>query len=223
MASEDDNFIREVNEELRSDAANAFWKKYGKFVIGGAVAIVVGVAGNVGYKNYVEGQAAASGDIFLEGLTHAREGRQDEAIAAFDQLKADGFGAYPVLAKMRSATVLADQGETAEAISEFQSVANDGSVPDALKDVAKIRAGYLLVDAGTYDDVSAQVELLTNTTNPMRHSAREILGLSAYKANDLTRAKEWFELIIEDTSSPQQLSSRAQVILDLIAGRSTTS
>lgn len=223
MASEDDNFIREVNEELRSDAANAFWKKYGKFVIGGAVAIVVGVAGNVGYKNYVEGQAAASGDIFLEGLTHAREGRQDEAIAAFDQLKADGFGAYPVLAKMRSATVLADQGETAEAISEFQSVANDGSVPDALKDVAKIRAGYLLVDAGTYDDVSAQVELLTNTTNPMRHSAREILGLSAYKANDLTRAKEWFELIIEDTSSPPQLSSRAQVILDLIAGRSTTS
>ncbi|MEP2980557.1 MAG: tetratricopeptide repeat protein [Lentilitoribacter sp.] len=223
MSSEDDNFIREVNEELRSDAANALWKKYGKLIIGGAVAIVVGVAGNVGYKNWVEGQAAASGDIFLEALTHAREGRNDEALASFDQLKTEGYGSYPVLAKMRAATVLAEQGDAEGAIAEFQAVANDSSVADALKDVARIRAGYLMVDVSSYDEVAAQIEILTNTTNTMRHSAREILGLSAFKANDLSRAKDWFTLSIEDTSTPQQISARAQVILDLIAGRSSTS
>ncbi|MBO6917919.1 MAG: tetratricopeptide repeat protein [Rhizobiaceae bacterium] len=223
MSTEDDNFIREVNEELRSDQANALWKKYGKFIIGGAVAIVLGVAGNVGYKNWVDSQAAASGDIFLEALTHAREGRNDEALAAFDQLKAEGYGSYPVLAKMRAATVIAEQGNAEVAISEFLSVANDGSVADALKDVAKIRAGYLMVDVNTYDEVAAQVEVLTNTTNTMRHSAREILGLSAFKANDYARAKDWFTLVVEDTSTPQQISARAQVILDLIAGRSSTS
>ncbi len=223
MSNEDDSFIREVNEELRSDAANAIWKKYGKLIIGGAVAIVLGVAGNVGYKNYITGKAGASGDIFLQGLTHAREGRQDDALASFDELKADGYGAYPVLAKMRSATVLADQGKMAEAIAEFQAVSSDNSVPDAIKDVAKIRAGYLLVDVGTYDEVSAEVEVLTNTSNPMRHSAREILGLAAYKAKDFTRSKEWFQLVVEDNASPQQLAARAQVILDLIAGRTSTS
>ncbi len=223
MSTEDDNFIREVNEELRSDQANALWKKYGKLIIGGAVAIVLGVAGNVGYKNWVDSQAAASGDIFLEALTHAREGRNDEALAAFDQLKADGYGSYPVLAKMRAATVIAEQGNAEDAISEFLSVANDGSVADALKDVAKIRAGYLMVDVSSYDEVAAQVEVLTNTTNTMRHSAREILGLSAFKANDYARAKDWFTLVVEDTSTPQQIAARAQVILDLIAGRSSTS
>ena len=223
MSTEDDNFIREVNEELRSDQANALWKKYGKLIIGGAVAIVLGVAGNVGYKNWVDSQAAASGDIFLEALTHAREGRNDEALAAFDQLKADGYGSYPVLAKMRAATVIAEQGNAEDAISEFLSVANDGSVADALKDVAQIRAGYLMVDVSSYDEVAAQVEVLTNTTNTMRHSAREILGLSAFKANDYARAKDWFTLVVEDTSTPQQIAARAQVILDLIAGRSSTS
>ena len=223
MSTEDDNFIREVNEELRSDQANALWKKYGKLIIGGAVAIVLGVAGNVGYKNWVDSQAAASGDIFLEALTHAREGRNDEALAAFDQLKTDGYGSYPVLAKMRAATVIAEQGNAEDAISEFLSVANDGSVADALKDVAKIRAGYLMVDVSSYDEVAAQVEVLTNTTNTMRHSAREILGLSAFKANDYARAKDWFTLVVEDTSTPQQIAARAQVILDLIAGRSSTS
>ncbi len=223
MSTEDDNFIREVNEELRSDQANALWKKYGKLIIGGAVAIVLGVAGNVGYKNWVDSQAAASGDIFLEALTHAREGRNDEALAAFDQLKAEGYGSYPVLAKMRAATVIAEQGNAEDAIAEFLSVANDSSVADALKDVAKIRAGYLMVDVSSYDEVAAQVEVLTNTTNTMRHSAREILGLSAFKANDFARAKDWFTLVVEDTSTPQQIAARAQVILDLIAGRSSTS
>lgn len=223
MSNEDDNFIREVNEELRSDAATAIWKKYGKFIIGGAVAIVVGVAGNVAYKEYTENQAAASGDIFLEALTAAREGRQDEAIEGFDKLEAEGYGAYPLMAKLRAATVLADKGDASGAIATFQAVATDNGVPKALQDVAKIRAAYLLVDHGSYDDVSREVEVLTDTENAMRHSAREALGLAAYKANDFTRAKEWMELIVDDRRTPQQMSTRAQVVLDLIAGRSAAS
>lgn len=223
MSNEDDNFIREVNEELRSDAATAIWKKYGKFIIGGAVAIVVGVAGNVAFKEYTAKQAAASGDIFLEALTAAREGRQDEAIEGFDKLEVEGYGAYPLMAKLRAATVLADKGDISDAIATFQEVAADNGVPKALQDIAKIRAAYLLVDHGSYDDVSSQVEVLTDTENAMRHSAREALGLAAFKANDFTRAKEWMELIADDVRTPQQMSTRAQVILDLIAGRSAAS
>lgn len=219
MSSEDDNFIREVNEELRSDAATAIWKKYGKFIIGGAVAIVIGVAGNVAYKDYTAGEAAASGDIFLEALTAAREGRQDEAIEGFDKLEAEGYGAYPLMAKLRAATVLADKGDVSGAITSFQAVAVDNGVPKALQDIAKIRAGYLLVDHGSYDDVSGEVEVLTGTENAMRHSAREALGLAAFKAADFTRAKEWMELMVDDRQTPQQMNTRAQVILDLIAGR----
>lgn len=223
MTAEDDNFIREVNEELRSDRAEAIWKQYGKYIIAAAVAIILGVAGNVFYSDYQVKQAGASGDIFLEGLTQARDGQSEEALASFSELEQSGYGSYPVLAKMRSATVLADQGDTADAIDVFKAVASDGSVPNALRDVARIRAGYLLVDHGSYDDVSAEVELLTNLENPMRHSAREALGLSAFKANDYTRAKDWMELIVNDAQSPRQMSARAQIILDLIAGRSAAS
>ena len=105
----------------------------------------------------------------------------------------------------------------------FQAVAADNGVPKALQDIAKIRAAYLLVDHGSYDDVSREVEVLTDTENAMRHSAREALGLSAFKAKEFTRAKEWMELIVDDRRTPQQMSTRAQVVLDLIAGRSAAS
>lgn len=220
MSVEDDNFIREVNEELRSDQATALWKKYGKFIIGGAVAIVLGVAGNVFYQDWQTKQAGASGDIFLKGITAARDGEQEEALAAFAELETGGYGSYPVLAKMRSATVLYDQGKLDEAIAAFKAIVADSAAPDALQDIARIRAAYLLVDHGSYEAVSAEVELLTNLDNPMRHSAREALGLSAFKSNDLTRAKEWMELIVQDIETPRPMVARAQIILDLIAGRS---
>ncbi|MNF17368.1 hypothetical protein D3C80_2208270 [compost metagenome] len=44
-----------------------------------------------------------------------------------------------------------------------------------------------------------------------------MLGLSAYKAGDFARAKEWFEQVVDDAEAPRNLSNRAQMLLDLIA------
>ncbi len=216
MANEEDSFIREVNEELRSDQMKAIWKQYGKLLIAAAVLIVVGTAGFRGYQYWVETQASASGDRFLAAMKLAEDNKQDEAKAALDTLAKDGFGAYPVLARMREATLTAEKGDKKAAADAFAVIAKDTSVPEAIRDTARLRAGWLMIDEGTYEEVSAQVEELATPQNPMRHSAREALGLSAYKAGDFARAKEWFEAIANDAQTPGNVASRAQIMLDLM-------
>ncbi len=213
----DDSFIREVDEELRSDRMKSIWKQYGKYIIGLAVLIVIGTGAVRGYEYWTKQQANSSGDAFLAALNLAREGRQDEALAALRDLESSGSGSYPALARMRAATVLADSGDVGAAISDFSVIGNDSSVPAAVRDIARIRAGYLLVDNGSYDDVAAQVEGLSGPDNPMRHSAREALGLAAWKAGELTQAREWFAQITGDTGVPAGISQRAQMMLDIIA------
>ena len=44
-----ETIFREVDEELRGDRLRSFWKRFGPWVIGGAVAIVVLVALNEGW------------------------------------------------------------------------------------------------------------------------------------------------------------------------------
>lgn len=217
--SDEHSFIREVNEELRSDAAKAFWQRYRFLIIGLAVAIVVGTAAYRGWEYWRNTTAAQSGDAFLAAMELSRAGKADEALAAFQALEKTGHGSYPVLARMRAATVLADKGDAAAAIEAFSSVAADASQPDAIRDVARLRAGYLLVDAGSYDDVSAQVEVLAVPGNPSRHSAREILGLAAFKAGNFERAANWFGEIAADDETPSGIAGRANVMLDLIAAR----
>ncbi|MEM9105941.1 MAG: tetratricopeptide repeat protein [Pseudomonadota bacterium] len=213
----DDSFIREVDQELRSERMKSIWERFGKYIIGVAVLIVLVTAAVRGYEYWTNQRANNSGDAFLAALNLAREGRQDEALAALRELESSGTGSYPALARMRAATVLADSGDIDAAISDFSVIGNDNSIPAAVRDIARVRAAYLLVDNGSYDDVSAQVEGLSGADNPMRHSAREALGLAAWKSGELTQARDWFDQIVGDTGVPPGIAQRAQMMLDIIA------
>ncbi|NML72883.1 tetratricopeptide repeat protein [Rhizobium sp. S-51] len=216
MVDNNDSFIREVNEELRSDQFRNAWKRYGRVVIAVAVLIVFGTAGYRGYEYWHEGQSSSAGDKFLAALTLANEGKADEAKAALAALEKDGYGAYSVLARMRSATVEAEKGDPAAAIKAFTEVGKDNSVPAVIRDLARMRAAWLLIDHGTYEQVSAEVEAMATPRDAMRHAAREALGLAAYKAGDMAKAREWFEQIAEDAETPRNVASRARMMLDNI-------
>lgn len=219
----DDSFIREVNEEFRKDQARRLWDRFGPVLIGAAVAVVIGTAAFVGYDYWVETRADRSGDAYSNALTLARDGKSDEAIAALKALQADGHGAYPELARMRAATLLAEKGDATGAVAEFDAVAADTSIPEGLRGAARVRAAYLLVDHGSYADVAARVEALTADTNPLRHSAREALGLAAWKEGNSADAQKLFEQIAADDAAPRDMRERAELMSELIRGSTAES
>ncbi len=214
--NENDTFIREVSDELRSDQMKAIWKRFRFVIIAVALSIVVGVGGNQIYQYWQEGQASASGDRFLAALKTIEEGNKQEAQKQLEALAGDGFGSYPLLAKMRLATLHVEKGDIAAGISAFSEIGKDGNIPQALRNTAKLRAAFLLVDHGTYSQVSTEVEALSVPSNAMRHSAREALGLAAYKADDHVKAREWFQLIVDDNEAPGNVSARARMMLELV-------
>jgi hypothetical protein len=214
----DDSFIREVNEEYRKDQAKALWDRYGPALIGIAVLVVVATAGFVGYRYWQESRANASGDAFSQALKLADDGKTDEALAAFGKLEEEGYGAYPILARMRAATVKANKGDIDGAVKDFDAVATDAEIPQAVRDIARLRAGLLLVDHGTFADVSSRVEALTADTNALRHTAREALGLAAWKEGKQEDALKLFEQIASDDGAPRNTRERATLMSELIRG-----
>ena len=214
MADNNDSFIREVNEELRSDQVRNVWTRFGPVIVAVAVLIVVGTASWRIYEYFQDQRATDTGDRFIAALDLASKGDHDAAMKALADVEKDGHGAYPVLARFRVATLKAEAGDAKGAAEAFSAIGDDTSVPEALRDVARVRAGLLLVDLSDYKAVSDEVEALAVAGNPLRNSAREALGLAAYKAKDLGKAREWFEQITEDTEAPRNISTRAQIMLD---------
>jgi hypothetical protein len=214
----DDSFIREVNEELRQDQARALWNRYGMIAIAVATVAILLTAAFVGWQYWNRTQANRSGDAFSQALTLAAQGRHDEAVAALEELETGGHGAYPVLARLRTATVLFQRGDAQAAVAVFDTVSSDRSIPESIRDMARLRSGLILVDHGSYADVSARVETLTADTNTLRHSAREALGLAAWKEGRLADALPFFEQIVADQSAPRNMRDRATLMSELIRG-----
>lgn len=214
----DDSFIREVNEELRQDQLRSLWRRFGPFVIAAAALVVLATAAYVGYERWIESRANRSGDAFARALELAEQGNRDEALSALEELESSGYGAYPLLARLRAATTLAEEGRVEDAIAKLDAVAGDGSAPGAIRDIARLRAALLLVDHGSYEDVASRVEPLTADGNPMRHTAREALALAAWKEGDRDNAMALFGQIIDDPQAPAGTRQRAEMMSELIAG-----
>jgi len=214
----DDIFIREVNEELRQDQARAMWDRFGPMAIVAAVAVLLATGAWVAYDYWSQSRANQSGDAFSQALRLAQDGKTDEALTALQALEAEGYGAYPVLAKLRTGTLLATRGDHAGAVAAFDAVANDSAVPAAIRDMARLRAALVLVDNGSYADVAARVETLTGDENPLRHAAREALGLAGWKEGRAADALRLFEQVSADTAAPRNLRQRAELMSELIRG-----
>ena len=91
------------------------------------------------------------------------------------------------------------------------------SMPMTITFLPALRAGFLLVDSASYGDMRARLEPLTAPERTFRHSARELLALSAWKEGDMGAARQWTDMIITDPQTPAGARSRAEVLSELIA------
>jgi hypothetical protein len=205
----------EVNEELRREQLRKVWERYSGLILGAAVLIVVGVGGWRGYQYWQAEQAAKSGAAFEAAVTLAEASKATEAQAAFAKIATDGAGGYRMLVQFRSAAETA-KSDAPAAVKLYDAIAADGRAGAAEKDLAQLRAAELLIDTAPYDEVRKRLEPLTSAGRTFRHSARELLALSAWRANDTTAARQWLDMIAGDAETPSSMRSRAEALQALL-------
>ncbi len=207
-----ENIIREIDEELRSDRARNLWRRFGPYVIGAAVAIVLIVAVKEGWDWWQSSSSAQSSDQFYAALQLADGTDAEAAKTALDGVIAANHGGYPVLARFREAALLASQGKTAEAVAAYDALST-GQSNAHLRELALVLAANLLVDGGDVAQVEQRVGGLVTPNSPMRNAAREAIGLVKYKAGDLAGARQSFEDAANDPQASQELRSRINIYL----------
>jgi len=210
------DIFQEVDEEVRREQLKKLWDRYGTYLIAACVLFVVGVGAWRGYEWWQAKRAGESGAAFEQAVSLAEAGKTQDAEAAFAKLAADGTAGYRVLARLREASALAATDRTA-AIKDYDEIAGDRSAGRVIADLAALRAGFLLVDHAPYSELRARLEPLTGADRAFRHSARELLALSAWKAGDIAAARQWTDMIVTDPQTPAGARSRAEVLSGLIA------
>lgn len=210
------DIFQEVDEEVRREQLKKLWERYGTYFIAACIVLVIGVGAWRGYEWWQAKQAAQSGAAFEQAVKLAESGKHQEAAAAFTKLSADATPGYRVLARLREAAELATT-DRKTAVAAYDAIAADNRAGQVVRDLAAVRAGYLLVDTAPYSEILQRLEPATAADRAFRHSAREILALSAWKTGDMSAARRWTEMIMGDPQTPPGPRSRAEMLSELIA------
>lgn len=212
----DTNFLREIDEEVRRDRMLKLWERYGIYLIGLAVLIVVAVAGWRVWHWHEARESAKASARYEEAFALSQSGKHAEAEQELAAIAKDAPSGYRVLARL-SLAAETGKANAAEGVKAFDAIAADGSVDPVLRDIAKVRAALLLVDTAPASEISARMEPIMGAGAPFHNSAKEALALSYYRAGDRTKARTLYDEILADPTVSPSLANRAQIMQALTA------
>jgi hypothetical protein len=205
----------EVDEEVRREQLKKLWDKYSILIIAGAILIVAAVGGWRGYQYLEAKKAAEAGAAFEAAADLSEQNKHAVAEAAFTKLAATAPYGYRMLSRLRAAAEVATRDPIA-ATKLYDDISADRSIAAPEQDLARIRSAGLLLDTASYNDMLQRLEPAAAPGATYRHTARELLALSAWRANDTTAARRWLDLIANDGETPASLRSRAEALQALL-------
>ena len=218
MTDRDRDFMREVDEAVRQDQYKRLWDRYGVYALAALVLLVAGVAAYKGWVYWREREAGEAGAKFSQALAMQEGPDAAKANEMFTALAANGPKGYRILSRFQLAVAEAKAGDTDKAVADYDTLANDPSIDDILRGHATLQAAALRLDKADFAEMEKRLKGLIDSNSAWSFSARELLGLSAYRTNDMREAEKQFSTLLADQATPPNLRERADMMLALIVG-----
>jgi hypothetical protein len=213
MAEQDNSIFREIDEEMRREQYLKLWKNYGTYLIGAALAIVVGVGGYQVYLHQKQEAIEASGAAYDAAAQLIAGGKADEAHAALEKIAKDGPNGYATLSQLRLAAAAAKAGKTAEAVAAYDALSKDRGADKLLADFARLQAAALRLDQADWTEMQNRLIDLTDNASPWRFPARELMGLAAFKNGQIEQARKFNELLLGERKVPPSILERVKIMM----------
>ena len=209
-----EDFIREVDEDLKEEKRIVFWKKILPYVMSISLGIILFTSGFVFWKNYTEKLSPQLGDDFSAAVQLASEEDIDAAIIALNRIVDEGSDGYVTLAKMKKASLLIENGDVAEGLKIYSDLEKN-AVDQSFRDIATIL--YVLNSMDIDDPVTLLMKIENLEASKIwKSSALEMKGFLFLKMKQKDKAKEIFSSILELPSSPSSLATRAKSMLEFL-------
>lgn len=210
-----DNFIQELEDDLRRDRHAALWSKYGRYVVAVALVIVIGAAATVAWRHYRTGERTKDSMAYNAAMTLASQGpgaASDAALPALRAIAPSGSDSYATLARLQEAALLTRAGKPEEAVAVYDALAGNRDVDPMFRDLAMLLRVLVVFDKEDPASLSSRLVPLTQSS-AWRYTALELTALLAQRSGDTTKARDIYTTLADDPNTPRQLRGRAAEML----------
>ncbi len=217
MVDLNDSFRREVEEELRRDRMVAVWKQYGTYIIAAVAAVLFSFAGYKFWQSSRLTAAQQAGASYTEASRLIKEGKIEEGLKAFEVISKTAPGGYAGLTQLQIAGAQREAGKTDDAIKTYELLSTATSADPILRDYATLQIAALQSGKADFTVIKNRLNGLLVADNAYRYSARELVGLAAFQAGNMTEARKAFDTLMLDVSTPPGMARRTRMMLARIS------
>jgi hypothetical protein len=209
--TQNESFLREVDENLRRDQMRDFAKRYGTWLIAGVVLFLAAVGGWIYWQDRQTKQAAAQTEELSAIFVDIGNNRLANAKARLQELESADNDVVRASAMLTQAAIALEANDRSTALAKYKAMA-DGDVPETYQQLALIRATALEFDAIKPEEVIARMQPLAKRGEPWFGSAGELTAMAYLKQGQRQQAARLFAAIAADLTVPETVRSRATQI-----------
>lgn len=209
-AAQEDALLREVDDAVRQDDLANFGKRYGRPLAVAAGVLMLGFGGYLFWESRRDAARETQSETLIAALDQAQAGNLPAASTGVERLLADGAPGPNASAELLAAGAASAQNRPAEAVRILSALADDGSAPTPLRDLARIRLVALQFDTMDKSRIAAQLAPLAQPANPWFGSAGELLAMAWLEQGKRAEAGRLFAQIAGAETVPDPIRSRAR-------------
>ena len=221
--SSSEAFLREVDEDLRRDQAQAFAKRYASIIAGAVLLFLAGIGGWLYWQDRQSKIAGADSETLTAAMDDIVGKRITNVGPSLDKLTNSPSEGIATEAKLAQASVALAGGNRASAIAIYRSVADDSGLAQPFRDLANLRLVTLEFDSIKPEAVIARLEPLAKPGTPWFGSAGELTAMAMLKQGRKAEAGRLFAAIAADNDVPDTIRSRAVQIAGTLGVDATAS
>jgi hypothetical protein len=205
----DQTFVREVDENLRRDQLNEFFRKNGTWVLAAVILFLLVSGGMIWWRQHQAQVAQQQVEKLAQVYKDIGGGNVADAPKQLDELADSGSKAVRASAKFAHAALALQQGDTKSATATYKAIAADDSLPKPYRDAALVRGTTLEFDQLKPEEVIARLEPLAKPGEPWFGTAGELTALAMLKQGKTQDAGQLFLAISRDKGVPDTIRARA--------------
>ncbi len=213
------DLVQDVENAMRQERIERYWKEYGPYIIGGAVLAVLITGAMAGYRGWAAKAEQRGTDAMLTALD------TKDKVAALDKATPALRPGQKAVANLTSAGLLLRDGKKEEALAHYRATAADKALPSEFRSLAawlSVRLDWSLhKDKAKIPELLAQLQpLIDDKSNPWTWHARiEAAGIKAHGQGDYAGARALLAETIAAESAPQSLKIRAEALAHVYKSR----
>lgn len=193
----EDALYREVWEDVNNEKTQQFIKKYGKYLIAGAIAIMIVVVGiQIGLRTHRAAKIATAQNYEIA--------MENGDINALVGIAKNTDGATADLAMFNAYRVDKD-------ITKMQDLAENGKTRE-FRDIARLHVIAARGDDMSAADVEKYLGAAATTDSPFYYTTCLTIAQKYLSVNDRAGANKWLDKILNDTDAPATIRATAETL-----------